>query len=349
MSKRDAPQGCFWRGKTLWGRVQVARTDHKFTLRTDDPKIAAKRFKAERDRLVAAKRYGDHRRMFEDVVAEWGEQIGRNVSPRTAARYATSLAQLKPDLEGMYLDEINGELCASIIKKRAADGVTNATIKRDLGAVSSVINFAIDQGYREDNPILPRLKRLKERRDPIILPDHSHIEMVINRAPGLFAELIRAALLTGCRLEELAAARRTQLDHKRKQITVKGKRNKVRVIDLDGWGYDEVFKSLPVSLGGAYLFWHHQGEPYRTVSGRFRVIVSKVLKKAQKSEQDFRPFRFHDLRHRHAVDWLKSGGSIYDLKHRLGHTSVKTTEIYLAYLTPEEARAAMLAGTKAGT
>lgn len=349
MSKRKAPKGCFWRGSTLWGRIQVKGRDIKWSLRTDDPETAKRRHKTERDRQVAAAHYGDHRRMFADVVGEWGEQIARNVSPRTAARYATSLKQLQGDLEGLYLDEIDGELCANIIKSRAAAGVANATIKRDLGAVSSVLNFAIDQGYREDNPILPRLKRIKERRDPIILPDHAHIQMVIDRAPGLFAKLIQAALLTGARLDELTKARRTQIDHQRKQLTVVGKRNKLRVIDLDGWGYDEVFKTLPASIGSAYLFWHHQGEPYRTVSGRFRAIIKSVRKSAQNKEQDFRSFRFHDLRHRHAVDWLKSGGSIYDLKHRLGHTSVKTTEIYLAYLTPEEARTAMQAGTKAGT
>ena len=160
--------------------------------------------------------------------------------------------------------------------------------------------------------------------------------------------MIEAAWKTGARESELAFGRRTQVDHARKQLTVVGKRNKLRVIDLDGWGY-ETFKSLPASIGGAYLFWHHQGEPYRTVAGRFRTIVESVRKQAQKQEQDFRPFRFHDLRHRHAVDWLKSGRSIYDLKHRLGHTSVKTTEIYLQYLTPEEARIAMQTGTKAGT
>jgi hypothetical protein len=40
------------------------------------------------------------------------------------------------------------------------------------------------------------------------------------------------------------------------------------------------------------------------------------------------------------VQWLKDGGSIYDLQARLGHTSIKTTEIYLKYLTPDEGRIA---------
>lgn len=47
-----------------------------------------------------------------------------------------------------------------------------------------------------------------------------------------------------------------------------------------------------------------------------------------------------DLRHRFAVDYPRAGGSIYDLQQILGHTSIKTTEVYLAYLTPEEAAAA---------
>src|SRR5215831_5869814 len=59
---------------------------------------------------------------------------------------------------------------------------------------------------------------------------------------------------------------------------------------------------------------------------------------AKENGIDFRPFRFHDLRHYHAVTWLKDGRSIYDLQARLGHRSIKTTEDYLRYLTPDEER-----------
>ena len=50
----------------------------------------------------------------------------------------------------------------------------------------------------------------------------------------------------------------------------------------------------------------------------------------------------HDLRHRFAVDYLKNKvGSIYELPQHLGHTSVKTTEMYLDYLSAPEKRAVM--------
>lgn len=309
MSKRKAPKGTFWRGPVLWGRIQIGGRDVKWSLRTDDPAIAARRFKEER---------------------------------KTAARYAVSLGQLQPFLDGLYLDGVTGALVAEIIRQRSAQQVTNATIRRDLVALSSVIGYAIDQGWREDNPVLPRMSRLKERRDPIVLPEPEDIRKVIARAPGMFAALIETAWLTGCRLDELVSATRSQVDYARRQFRVRGKGNKVRVIDLDNRSF-ELFQSLPATVGKAWLFWHHHGDPYRTASGRFKVLVKSVAKQAQKQEQPFQPFRFHDLRHRHAVDWLKSGGSIYDLQQRLRHTSVKTTEMYLAFLTPEKKRQAMFA------
>ena len=198
------------------------------------------------------------------------------------------------------------------------------------------------------NPARGRAAKLKERRDPIILPEVAHIERMIARAPGRLAALVHVAWLTGCRLDELTAAERGKLDHSRRQLTVRGKGNKTRVVDLDFGGAYEILRALPVRLGCKWLFWHGQGEPYRNLSSRFAALVRgehelaiAAAKTAKHDEPDFRPFRFHDLRHRHAVDWLKAGRSVYDLQQRLGHASIKTTEIYLAFLTPEEARAVM--------
>lgn len=52
--------------------------------------------------------------------------------------------------------------------------------------------------------------------------------------------------------------------------------------------------------------------------------------------QDEIAFRFHDLRHWFAVDYLqRRQGSIYDLQGVMGHSSVKVTELYLDYVDPE--------------
>lgn len=382
MPKRKAPKGCFWRNGILYGRVQTGGGDVKWSLRTDDPAIASLRRKAERDRAIAIQRYGDQRRAVAEAVEAWVKFMAEQISPKSLDRYLTSLGVLQPHLEGLYIDEIDKALIGAIVtnrrdvpavpkgRKRAVTA-SIATIKRDLTALSSVMGYCVDEGWIDANPVMAWLKpggrrksRLQERRDPIMLPDPAHIQMVIDRAPGLFAAMIEAALLTGARLDELAKGVRGHFDKDRRQLSIVGKRNKLRVIDLadagDDFGFD-LFSGLPVSLETKALFWHRPiagrraklgqrpAKPYRQASSNFGRIVEAVAKQAQKQEQHFRPFTFHHLRHVHAVNWLKSGRSIYVLQQRLGHTSIKTTEMYLAYLTPEEKQIAMLGGSASGS
>lgn len=113
---------------------------------------------------------------------------------------------------------------------------------------------------------------------------------------------------------------------------------KPRVIDLDPFGGYELVERWPAFAGKPHLFWHSDGENYKSFGSNFFKVVGDTAAWAKKNGVPFRRFRFHDLRHLHAVNWLKHGGSIYALSLRLGHTSVQVTEkFYLAYLTPEEA------------
>ena len=382
MSKRPkAPKGCYWRKDTLWGRIQAGGRDYRWTLRTNDPKIASKRRQTERDRIIAAHYFGDQRRTLSEATGAWGRSIASQLGKKTFTRYLSSLAVLQPHLEGLYLDEIDKKLIGAVVESRQNTPyipkgkkhpiiVKPATIKRDLTALSSVFDFCVDEDWMQSNPVMDWLKpghrkksRLQERRDPIVLPEASHIDMVIANAPGRFADLIRAAVLTGARLDELAKSVRRHFDSDRKQLTVVGKRNKMRVIALEDGDEDFGFRllsNLPASIETKALFWHRPppgkqevgqpaDRPYSQASSNFRRVVAVTARKARQQAQGFRPFRFHDLRHVHAVNWLKSGRSIYILQQRLGHTSVKTTEMYLAFLTATEQHVVMFGRSGEGT
>lgn len=361
-SRRKKPPipNTYWRGpwnqETLWARLEIQCKPIRWSLRLrwplrkGDLEIARARVEAKREGLIAAVHYGEHRKRTDEVIMSWAERhVIHQVAASTAQRYGVSLKQLKPYLEGTFIDELDRAKMRDIVDGRRAAGASTATICRDLTALADVIDYAVDQEWREDdyNPALTRLKRLKERRDPIVLPERAHVFRVIKDAPPKMAPLIEAALLTGCRLSELTTARYAGVDHARRQLTVTGKGNKLRVIELvtpAGDAY-EVIRRTPTRLGCPWLFWHHDGEPFRAASKHFHELVEWVMgkatgeaKAAQIEHPDFRPFRFHDLRHLFAVDFLKAGGGIYTLQKHLGHTSVQTTEIYLKYLTPEEAQ-----------
>ena len=46
----------------------------------------------------------------------------------------------------------------------------------------------------------------------------------------------------------------------------------------------------------------------------------------------------HDLRHKFGIDYLRAGGGIYDLQKILGHSSIQTTEMHVAYVDWESAQ-----------
>jgi len=49
--------------------------------------------------------------------------------------------------------------------------------------------------------------------------------------------------------------------------------------------------------------------------------------------------RTHDLRHANATQLLKNGVDVHEVKERLGHQSIKTTERYLHRLRSHQSKA----------
>lgn len=188
MGKRKAARGTFWRGSVLWGRIQADGGDIRWSLRTDDPVIALARRKRERDRQIAVSKFGDDRKTFAEALEAWGTNVTRNVGPKTAQRYAVSLAKL----------EVDGAVIGQIVDGRIADGVSNATIKRDLVALSSVLKFAQIRKWRPDNPARDHMAVVKERREPVVLPDPADIHRVMAAAPGMMAILTLSRLCALC-------------------------------------------------------------------------------------------------------------------------------------------------------
>lgn len=96
---------------------------------------------------------------------------------------------------------------------------------------------------------------------------------------------------------------------------------------------------------GAVRKHRHKAKPYqkRDVIKKsshlprdvWRTIWNKAI---AKSDIDWSP-RTHDLRHANATHLLKSGVDVHEVKERLGHQSIKTTERYLHRLRHNQSKA----------
>ncbi|WP_094305295.1 tyrosine-type recombinase/integrase [Azospirillum brasilense] len=271
-------------------------------------------------------------------------EVGPNaVKPGTLKRYTVSLGQVGPFLESLCVDQIGRKTISGLVSARSKAGTSNATINRDLTAVSAVLGAAVEWGACETNPARDYNRRLtRERRESIHPPASADVEAVITRCPGMFASMVRFLAYTGCRQEEAAGLTWGQVNLKAGTVTfLKTKTSRPRTIRLEPETV-AMLTALPRFLGSDAVFWHGEGSRYLNVASRFREMVRSAQKSAQQAGTPFRPFRCHDLRHGFAIRALQDGWDIYALSKHLGHSSVKTTEIYLGYVPNG-------VGTKTGT
>lgn len=357
-----APAGCFWRNGLIYGRIRIDGHLKRQCLDTDNKELAETRRAEWARKLTANFKYGEGPNTIAEMLPDWERAKRAEIGDLSVDRYLTSLTSIAQWIDGKTQSDLDHVLVARIVRERQKTGVTNATIKRDLTALSSVLKFAKGQGWRIDNPAKEMMDTFKERRGPMFIPHDDEIAVLIERAaitdrrgnarsPGMWDKLIAAAVITGARISELVKLAHRDLDFvsKKKTITFRhAKGNKTRVIDMAANGGVAFFRNLPKPPKGDLVFWHDDGEPYRNASSNFsNNVMTPALAWATANGVSLRKFTFHALRHKHGVDWLAAGGDIYDLQKRMGHATVTVTEGYLDCVTTEAERAARYGTRKA--
>ncbi len=277
------------------------------------------------------------------AVVAWDAWIKRQKKREgTVSRYLVSIGQLRPWLDDKEVQRIDNDLIRTIVRDRAKLGATNATIRRDLTALASVLDCAIDEGWIEENAAHSYdRRRLKEKRDPIVLPDEESIAAVL-AVGSRFIDMAAFSRETGMREEEIASLHHSQVDVARMSVSLthtKGRR--AREVPLTPRAL-AIIRAQPQFLKSPFVFWRGEGARFKNVSSQFFATVRRVAQKRAQAKLPFRRFRFHDLRHLFAVETLRDGrASLYELQQILGHSSVKTTELYLDHLTPDEKQVAI--------
>jgi integrase/recombinase XerD len=233
------PKNIYERGGILWACFEVNGGEDRESLRTRSEKVAEKRLKARREEIENQAHYGIAGPMnWVQAFVSWTEAMeadvrAKAISPKTVLRYTVSLNECRQCLDPFEVHQIDAERLRELVKGRKAQHVTNATIRRDLTAISSVLDHAIEEGWVDENAAraYPR-KRLQERRDPIELPTQSDIDLTIGRQRTRFGDVMLLARETGMREEEIAGLEHTMLDLANRHATVIGKRNRVRTVTL---------------------------------------------------------------------------------------------------------------------
>jgi len=170
---------------------------------------------------------------------------------------------------------------------------------------------------------IPRMK--KEKKLPMIL-DVSEIEQLLQHTKNLKHRTILATTYSaGLRVSETANLKITDIDSKRMQIIVrggKGKKDRRTILSE---------KNLKILREYWLAYrphdWLFPGLlPERPLTSN---AIEDIFDKARLRAKINKPLSLHSLRHSFATHLLEAGVDIFYVKELLGHSSIKTTTIYL--------------------
>lgn len=327
------PSNLYQRNGVYYARIQVSGADRRISLKTTDRREAQRRLRTFLEENSPY--HGTVRRSFDEVLAGFLAEAATRLKPKTLKRYDTSAMQLSAKWSGQWWDQVTKATVVEYIDERKSEGVKIPTIKRDLTVLSQTAEYAIERGIGGINPVAQLGKRqLRYKRWTFTRPDEWSIETTINAAYGNLESLARFLLATGMRLDEAVTLKWSQVDYDRATATLYNTKSIPRGVSLNPTAV-AILKAQ--AKAGDYVFPSRLGTPYKQASTNWQHAKKLAQKSAQKERRKYVPFRLHDLRHIYAIEYLANGGNLYALQKQLGHSTIRQTEEYLDYLTPEEA------------
>lgn len=220
-------------------------------------------------------------------------------------------------------------------------GYKSSTINRILSSLRSFYSF-VEKRYQINNPF-PLVNSVKtEKRLPNYFKYNEFITMieVLDDTPlDIRNRLILEMLLaTGCRVSELSNIKLNDINGEAKEIKVRGKGNKERIVYYGSYCEDALNNYLNNSrdillngLSSEYLFINNSS--HKLTDRGIRLIVDNIVKKSCVKSK----ISPHTFRHTFATMMLNEGCNIKSVQELLGHASLSTTGIY-THLTNEEVR-----------
>jgi integrase/recombinase XerD len=173
--------------------------------------------------------------------------------------------------------------------------------------------------------------RMKPARDlPRVYGQGDVAKLLAKTANPKHKLVLMMAYGCGLRLAEIANLRPEHIDWDRHTIRIRGKGSKDRELPLDPCLAGPLRTHLRSRPGAAYLFGPADKDlpyPHRT--------IQKIYDNACRKSKIVRRGGIHTLRHSFATHLLEQGVDLRQIQALLGHSSIKTTQIY-THISREE-------------
>ena len=264
------------------------------------------------------------------IIEEFGNHIKKkNYSENTYISYMNDLYYffmfIKKDLDKVNENDIRDYLEYLNLKKE-----TSSSIRRRISSFKSFYKFLYLNGFmdKKDYPLSKIAYPKMEKKLPKFIYYNDLLEILEESAKDsdgtrdkLIIEMLYA---TGVRVSELVNIKYSDIDYNNRRIRVCGKGNKERIVYFGEYALDALneYTSTHKKNEQGYVFTNSKGGALTDRGVRY--IIEKLMNKLS-VKVHVTP---HVLRHTFATDMLNNGCDIKIVQELLGHSSLRTTEIY---------------------
>lgn len=217
-------------------------------------------------------------------------------------------------LDNPQLWEVNKRMLILHRSCRLAQGISAATVNRDIYRLSGMFSTLIKlDEFQGENP-LRGLPPLKEKNPGMAFLSKAEIAGLLESLEGDYRLIALLCLSTGGRWGEVSTLTESQILHGR-VVFLETKNGKKRVVPISDELEKEIRNNASASL--------------------FRVDYENFCRNLRRVKPDLpRGQATHILRHTFASHFMMNGGNIIALQQILGHASIQQTMAY-AHLAPD--------------
>ncbi len=249
----------------------------------------------------------------------------RKDSWRSDKKYLES--RLIPFFGTMQVNEIKPEHVLKFVDEEFSDEVKKSTINRYLQLLRRMMNVAQDFGYEiKQNPVRPSMlyDESQYRRDRVLSEEEE--SLLLNEAAPHLKAILKFALQTGCRLQEILSLKKSDISLSDETITIRPEVNKTKKLDVIPMSSETriLLEQLVEENQGrsefVFTYYDRKIKKIRQVKS-IKVAFGNACKRA-----NITAFQFRDCRRTYASRLHEQGVDPLIIQRLLRHSSFKISE-----------------------
>lgn len=248
------------------------------------------------------------------------------VHKRSWKRDVQLFSRIQDKFGRLRLDQVQKQQVAVFHAGLMEEGLSAASADHHPKLLRRMLSMAIEYDLIERNNLSKFALFNHDNKVEHYLDDEQLCKLMVvlrtdaNRAVCNIAILL---LGTGCRLNEILSAKKSDIDIDNRVLKIaasNSKSKRIRTVPLNDASIDIILKQIEDTKGYDWLFVNHQtGKPYTTIMK----VWTRLRNKAGLPH-----LRIHDLRHSFASFLVNSGRTLYEVQQILGHSQSIVTERY---------------------